>query len=142
MALRIGGGKKMEAPVEEPMAEEQVPMEEEVMPEDLLSELPETLEEEPMLEEQAPAGQVDMVTAGYLGPEEGPFVCGNCVFYGDHSCQIVAGEIDPEGCCNLFTSASAGMEEEMPMEEPMVEEEIPVEEAVEPEMEEASQEGY
>ena len=78
MALRIGGGKKMEAPVEEPMAEEQVPMEEEVMPEDLLSELPETLEEEPMLEEQAPAGQVDMVTAGYLGPEEGPFVCDKC----------------------------------------------------------------
>ena len=145
MALRIGGAKK-EMPVEEPMAEEQVPVEEPMPEEDLMAELPETLEEEQAPEEPPmpeAGGQVDPLTAGYLGPEEGPFVCGNCVFYGDQTCSLVAGPIDPEGCCNLFTSANTEApmeEEEMPMEEPLPEE-MPAE-VMEPEAEEASEEGY
>lgn len=58
----------------------------------------------------AGGGEVDKDTAGYLGPEDGPFMCKNCTYYGrqaDNTCAIVAGHIDPEGCCNLFTNAGA-----------------------------------
>jgi hypothetical protein len=144
MALRIGGGKALPM-AEEPMVEQEAPVEEPMpVEEDLMAELPEALEEEPAVEEPMSTGHVDMLTAGYLGPEDGPFICGNCTFFnGPNSCQIVAGDIDPEGCCNLFTNANAGAaeQEEMPMDEPMPEE-APVEEAVEPEVEEASEEGY
>lgn len=52
--------------------------------------------------------QVDQNTAGYQGPDQGPFMCANCVFYeanGPESCALVAGKINHMGCCNLFTSA-------------------------------------
>ena len=43
--------------------------------------------------------------AGYLGPEHGPFMCSNCVYFEDpRSCHIVSGDIDPNGCCNLIVS--------------------------------------
>lgn len=45
--------------------------------------------------------------SGYLGPESGPFACGNCIHFEDPgSCGLVAGAIDPQGCCNLFESGN------------------------------------
>jgi hypothetical protein len=128
MALRIGGPKKQIPPAAEPMEEQLIAAAEEPMPEeDLMAELPPTLEEEaPMLEEEA--------------PEHGPFTCSNCVYFQDGgACQIVAGQIDPNGCCNLFTTMQ---DPEAMAEEPaMAEEEIPVEEPM-PEVEESIDEGY
>lgn len=51
-------------------------------------------------------GQVHPEIAGYMGPDLGPFVCGRCVhFDGQSSCEIVSGQIDPAGLCNLFEPA-------------------------------------
>lgn len=48
--------------------------------------------------------QTTQQIAGYMGPENGPFECGNCThFQGPSSCDLVAGKIDEDGCCNLFT---------------------------------------
>ncbi len=45
------------------------------------------------------------VISGYLPPEKGPFECENCIYFKlPQSCQLVAGSIDPEGCCNLYTA--------------------------------------
>jgi hypothetical protein len=133
MALRIAGKreeKEAVAPEAEAPAPEPMPTEE-----DLMAELPPTLDEEPVTEG---GGEVDPIIAGYKGPENGPFACANCVYFGRHgdgTCAIVSGPIDPEGICNLFTSASAG-QDAMP-EAPLPEEEMPVE----PEAETAADEG-
>jgi hypothetical protein len=59
--------------------------------------------------------------AGYATPENGPFECGNCVhFDGKSACdnpQVqqdpeVQGQVDPEGCCNLFRPAGGSGEDE------------------------------
>lgn len=50
------------------------------------------------------ASKVSQQYAGYQGPENGPFECEHCTFFSAPSaCQIVEGNIDPEGCCNNFT---------------------------------------
>lgn len=41
-------------------------------------------------------------TVDYMGPEHGPFRCGRCVHFRAGACELVAGQIDPNGCCNLF----------------------------------------
>jgi hypothetical protein len=52
--------------------------------------------------------------SGYVTPDLGPFECENCVhFQPPNQCnqqQVVSdpevqGQVDPEGCCNFFTSA-------------------------------------
>jgi hypothetical protein len=51
----------------------------------------------------APAGQgmVDPLVARYLGPTER---CQTCIhFMEPGSCEVVSGEIDPEGVCSLHT---------------------------------------
>lgn len=56
--------------------------------------------------------KVDPMVAGYKTPDIGPFICGNCYhFDGESSCQIVSGQIDPEGVCNLFTPHKGGADE-------------------------------
>jgi len=117
MALRIGGA----APVAP--AEEELPVEEMAAEEPMPEEMP--------MEEEAPVGgPVDQDTAGYLGPEHGPFMCGNCQHYqGEGVCEIVSGSIAEDGCCNLFVAVPHAEEEQMPAEEaPMPEEELPAEE--------------
>lgn len=55
------------------------------------------------------AQKVSQPTSGYMGPEAGPFACGHCVhFTQPGSCEIVQGDIDPGGCCNLYESADEG----------------------------------
>lgn len=51
------------------------------------------------------AEKVPQPNAGYMGPDKGPFKCGNCEFFDptDSDCHIVAGKVDAEGCCNMFT---------------------------------------
>lgn len=47
------------------------------------------------------------VISGYLPPEEGPFECENCHYFSKpNKCELVEGNIDPEGCCNLYTPCS------------------------------------
>lgn len=139
MALRIGGAKKplppqeeleQEAPAEitEPMPEGE-PYPEEAMPEEM------SAESEAGLERSA-GGVLDPMVAGYRGPEQGPFHCGNCVHFGangDRTCAIVSGDIDEMGMCNNFTTLSSPEEDELPMEEEMPSEEVPEEEPIEEE---------
>jgi len=130
MALRIGGSKPV-APLveEEQLSMEEMPVEEAApMPEDLMAELPESLEEEPA----AGGGDVDPMQVFYKsGEQRMAEACENCKhFLPESACSIVAGPIDPAGICNIYTPM-AQEEEEMPMEEeaaPMPEEEVPVEE--------------
>ena len=57
--------------------------------------------------------KVDPTIAGYLGPEDGPFQCARCIhFDGQGSCNVVAGPIDPEGCCNLFQRGDEDVQNE------------------------------
>jgi hypothetical protein len=58
--------------------------------------------------------------SGYAGPENGPFECGNCVhFQAPGTCnnpQVasdpeVNGQVEAEGCCNLFRPGAEGGEE-------------------------------
>jgi hypothetical protein len=52
--------------------------------------------------------------SGYMPPESGPFECEYCHYFdGKHDCELVEGDIEPDGCCNLFTeSGKAGKPEE------------------------------
>lgn len=129
MALRVGGGSGA-APVEEELPVEE-PVEEAPLPEEPTEEsVPD--EEIPM--EEPTGGVLDQITVNYLGPEMGPFSCGSCKFFTGNGCQIVQGQIEADGICNVFTpmDTSGGEEpveepvEEAPVEEPMPEE--PVEE--------------
>jgi hypothetical protein len=107
------------------------------LPADLMSELPESLGEEAAMD----SGDVDPMQVNYkTGEERQAQACGNCKYYTDNACSIVAGPIDTEGICNIY-SPMGDDKEHMPMaeESASVEEEVPVEE---PEEEMASQEGY
>lgn len=47
-----------------------------------------------------------------MGPEQGPFECERCLHWQDpNACQIVSGDIDPHGCCNLFAKNPSSSEE-------------------------------
>ena len=95
MALRIGQQGAVSFPEvlsEEPEAEmpmmDEMPMEPEAM-------MP------PMGNE---GGRVSQESARYFGPE---YRCGGCVHFMEgtvqHECEIVAGEIQPDGVCSLYT---------------------------------------
>jgi hypothetical protein len=48
------------------------------------------------------------VQAGYQGPDQAPFECGNCGHFDSAgACELVAGAIDARGCCNLFSKGMA-----------------------------------
>src|SRR6266850_7762166 len=56
--------------------------------------------------EDSPLAQDDP-GVDYMQPDQGPFKCGNCSHFQDpNSCEIVSGNIEPEGCCNLFASGT------------------------------------
>ena len=60
-------------------------------------------------------GTVSMESARYFGPEGR---CKNCAhFFEPSSCEIVGGDIDPEGICSLFSADTEGMALEPVMEE-------------------------
>lgn len=43
----------------------------------------------------------------YMGPDAGPFCCGHCMhFCPPSSCEIVSGQIDFAGCCNLYKAGA------------------------------------
>ena len=74
-----------------------------------------------------PEVKVDPLIAVYRSPDQGPFKCGNCNFFLEEgACQIVAGQIDPEGLCNNFSALDLGGEPETPIE-PNVPTEVPLE---------------
>lgn len=114
--LRIGGGQ---APVEDEMMDQMAAASDpSVIP----------MEEETPVE--APAysgGQVDPAIARYFAPE---YMCNNCIHFMDpNACQIVAGEINPEGICSLHTPDATSMSQpEEELAEP-IEESPPVEAA-------------
>lgn len=48
------------------------------------------------------------VGAGYMGPENGPFMCARCQhFQPPAACEKVQGVIAPQGCCNFFDPPKA-----------------------------------
>lgn len=125
MALRIGGGQKPPIPQDENMnlhASDEGDAAAAEMQEPAAEEASETPEEESA---EGQGGSLDQSVAGYKGPEQGPFKCANCIHYGvsgPGTCEIVSGQIDEEGLCNVFTSNSGGSQE-MPMQMDM--EELP-----------------
>jgi hypothetical protein len=54
------------------------------------------------------------VISGYMPPEAGPFECEYCHYFSwRRACELVEGDIEPDGCCNLFTEeGKAGKPEE------------------------------
>lgn len=55
------------------------------------------------------AEKVDQKTVVYMTSDMGPFQCDHCEhFDAPKSCVMVQGDIDPGGCCNLFTPAQGG----------------------------------
>jgi hypothetical protein len=71
-----------------------------------------------------PTEGIGTAQSGYATPDNGPFECENCIhFQAPNQCdnpQVVTdpevnGQVDPEGCCNLFSPAgkeSEGEEQE------------------------------
>lgn len=49
----------------------------------------------------------DDPSVSYMGPDQGPFQCANCMYFiGDgQPCQKVSDPVESEGCCNQFQSA-------------------------------------
>lgn len=123
MALRIKPKdyNPPQAPVDEPI-EEELPVEEPMAPA-----TPEML---PMLD--APiqgGGQVDPESARYFTSEHS---CSGCIhFMEPGSCEIVSGEIDPEGICSLYVPDAEALGAEptldTPVEEPLTED-LPLDE--------------
>lgn len=106
MALRVMGPQIPEELA--PLPEESMPL-----PEDAGMLMEEDAELPPSAMEQ---GKVTPIVANYKGPELGPFACAHCGFFqGDGTCALVAGPIEPEGLCNLFTQAVESEEAAMPM---------------------------
>jgi hypothetical protein len=74
-----------------------------------------------------PAEGIGSAQSGYATPDNGPFECGNCIhFDGTNKCdnpQVVSdpevnGQVEAEGCCNLFSPAEhEGGEDESGEEE-------------------------
>lgn len=66
-------------------------------------------------DDDANAG-IGSAQSGYATPDNGPFECENCIHFNepnqcDHP-QLVSdpevnGQVDPEGCCNLFHPSGA-----------------------------------
>jgi hypothetical protein len=137
MALRIAGAKKpAPPPVEEEMQD--APVTEE-MPTDVPTEEP-PASEASVQDAVEGAGVLDPVTAGYKGPEQGPFMCANCKYFSHSSpntCSVVAGFIDEAGLCNVFSPLSNEGEEDIPEAETPQEEMAP-EEEIEPAPEEGA----
>lgn len=47
--------------------------------------------------------KVDQEAVVYMSGRQGPFRCDHCEYFSaPNRCQIVEGDIDPAGCCNLF----------------------------------------
>lgn len=108
MALRVKPDN-YQPPAEEEIPVEEVPMEE---PDDMGSMLP-----------MASGGQVDPEAARYFGRE---YMCQGCIhFMEPGTCEIVAGEIDPEGICSLFVPDAAEVEASIPTADPMMGADVP-----------------
>lgn len=67
----------------------------------------------------APTGGIlDQGIVLYLGPEAGPFQCDHCIHWqAPSACQVVSGEIHPQGLCHVFTPGEVPTEVSMPAEE-------------------------
>ena len=87
------------------------------------------LPEDPAEQQPGGGGNVDPAVARYLGPESR---CQGCVHFSEPgSCEIVAGAIDPQGVCSLFTPDEDAQSEEV---------HAPAEETTEPPVAETEEE--
>ena len=85
---------------------------------------------EALVEEYGVFNQGTDANGAHYGPGDvNPFkaegiMCGACVFYMEGKCEIVEGEIDPEGVCKLWIIPEASLGLVAPEEEAMVEAEV------------------
>ena len=118
MALRIAGDRPPVPPIDPEVPEAPVAPDVPISDPDVGPEVDLGVE---------PEVKVDPMIAVYRSPDQGPFKCGNCNFFLEEgACQIVAGQIDPEGLCNNFTALDLGGGPEVPTE-PGVSAEVPPE---------------
>lgn len=119
MALRIKGAEKPKenddeleevTPDSPEVGVEEEPLEEEVVEEDV--------EESPLMA----GGIVDPIVARYTGPMD---MCATCIHYLEpNACAVVAGPIEPEGICSIYTPDTEDVEDVEPVDD------VPVEELV------------
>jgi hypothetical protein len=89
---------------------------------------------EALVEEYGVFNQGIGANGAHYGPGDvNPFkaegiMCGSCVFYMEGKCEIVEGEIDPEGVCKLWIIPEASLGLVASEEEAMVEAEVVAEE--------------
>lgn len=81
--------------------------------------------------------KVSQLAVVYMDGEKGPFECSHCCYFQpEASCQIVEGDIDPNGCCNLYCPPNHDESAEPDAEEAV---EAPVDEAAEEPVDEEAQ---
>ena len=89
---------------------------------------------ESLVEEYGLFNQGIGANGAHYGPGDvNPFkaegiMCGSCVFYMEGKCEIVEGDIDPEGVCKLWIIPESALQLAAVEEEAMVEDEVVVEE--------------
>lgn len=103
MMLRVAPTEDMRTEIEAPV--EEVPVDDPSVEPDLLTGMEGNV-------------KLDQSLVVYMSGEYGPFKCSNCFYWVEpNACQMVAGEIDPEGKCNIYfppESAAAPEKAEMP----------------------------
>lgn len=104
MALRLKGDAPPPAPIEEPEVDDN-PTEEAAEPTDAT----------PMMMHGGGGCQVSQDVARYLPPD---CICANCIYFMEpNTCEVVAGPVEAQGRCSLFTADD--MSQEQPTEDQM-----------------------
>lgn len=59
--------------------------------------------EEASMQQGGSVDKLDQSTVMYKTPDQGPFKCSNCLYFQQpNACDMVDGEIHPDGYCNIF----------------------------------------
>lgn len=98
-----------------PTAAEPVP--EEAPPTEDMAPEPEAAPMQP----QGGVDKLDQSTVAYKTPDQGPFQCDNCLYFQQpNACDMVDGEIHPQGYCNIFVKIEGVPAGDMPTDQGVI----------------------